>query len=66
MSYPLALKLGNLMTNIRLNVCYPGLILIISVNGGVKLSNYGGIKLTTYLKSLTHAQVFSPVHPEKF
>jgi len=28
---------------------------LISVNGGVKLSNYGGIKLTTNLKSFLQA-----------
>jgi len=31
-----------------------------SVNGGVKLSNYGGIKLTTYLKNLLHVWTFFP------
>ena len=36
------------------------------VKGGVKLSNYGGIKLTTYHKNLLHVWTFFPVHLEKF
>jgi hypothetical protein len=37
-----------------------------TVKGGVKLSNYGGIKLTTYHKNLLHVWTFFPVHLEKF
>lgn len=41
-------------------------IVVYSVKGGVKLSNYGGIKLTTYHKNLLHVWTFFPVHLEKF
>jgi|GEM_PF-7014203 len=41
-------------------------ISLASVNGGAKLSNYGGIKSSTYLKNLLHVWTFFPVHHEKF
>ena len=36
------------------------------VNGGAKLSNYGGIKSSTYLKNLLHVWTILPVHLGKF